>query len=102
MNRKFKMTAGELVSLSIVAVAAGAIAVALSVKSCSQPDYKLYEKNSSACDSITSVIEKRSSAKDSTKTVIKPTRKQKVKAIKQSNTPRQPKQRNYLDEPANE
>ena len=102
MNRKFKMTTGELVSLSIVAVAAGAITVALSVKSCSYPDYNRYEKTSLDCDSITSVIESRSSRIDSTKIVTKTNRKQKVKSNKPSNHPRLPKQRNYLDEPANE
>ena len=101
-KRKFKLTTGELLSLSMVAVAVGAITVATTVKSCSQPSDRLNDRNNLICDSITSLIEKSSNAADSAKTIEKKQRKKKGQTKKHHNSQRVPTQRNYLDEPANE
>ena len=98
MNKTFRMTSGELISLSIVAVVAGAIAVALLLRNCSGSG-RSNGHEQALCDSITSAIENRAVKHDSTKTAVKSKRK---KTLIKTNKVKEPKQRNYLDEPANE
>ena len=98
MNKTFRMTSGELISLSIVAVVAGAIAVALLLRNCSGSGRSIGHEQA-LCDSITSVIKNRAVKHDSTKNAAKSRRK---KTLIKTNKVKEPKQRNYLDEPANE
>lgn len=95
------MTSGELVSLSVVAIVVGAVIVGLIVKDCSGSE-RYNEQNKALCDSVTSVIENQVTKMDSTAKTDKTKHKKTSEKTKTVKPARQPKQRNYLDEPANE
>ncbi|MDE5568980.1 MAG: hypothetical protein K2K00_11220 [Muribaculaceae bacterium] len=101
MKKTFRMTSGELVSLSVVAIVVGAVIVGLIAKDCSGSE-RYNERDKAICDSVTSVIENQAVKKDSTVKVDKTKHKKTSGKTKTVKPVRLPKQRNYLDEPANE
>lgn len=101
MKKTLRMTAGELISLSVVAVVVGAIIVALLLNNCSGANQH-YEHEKAVCDSVTTAIEKQISNSDSCVTTIKRKHNKSASSNSKAKAQRTPKQRNYLDEPANE
>lgn len=97
MRSKFKLTSGELASLSALLIAVTAIAAVLLARSC-ETRGGLSDAVES-CDSITVAVEAaRSQHKNATVT-------KKHKRNRRDSVPkvqRKPLERNYLDEPANE
>lgn len=94
------MTAGELVALSVVVFFVGVIAVLSLVRSCStESDVMVRNRIVTSHDSIRYAVE---NAKVDSTTTDSKSRRKKDKSIKKNKQSTKPKQRNYLDEPANE
>ncbi len=102
MASRFKMTAMELASLSVLTLAVAAIVIILSLKGCSGEG--LPSEAVAASDSIANIVESKLASPDSlsvtTKSKSKKTKKSRKKKVKAAR--KQPKERNYLDEPVNE
>lgn len=102
MGRRLKLTAMELGSLSMLALATVSIAVILSVKNCSESGRPT--PSTETVDSIASVVKTHQAAPDSLKSAAKAEndkdRRKKKKTIKQRR--KVPAHRNHLDEPAND
>lgn len=89
----------ELAALSVLTIVVAAITVTLTVKSCNGNSGQSTDQT---CDSITTIVESRLASPDSLQSIEKNNRKKKKKAEKIKAPRKQPKQRNYLDEPVNE
>ena len=90
----------ELAALSVLTIVVAAITVTLTVKSCNDNSGQSTDLR---CDSITTIVESRLASPDSLQSIEKNNRKKKKKKAEKIKAPRkQPKQRNYLDEPVNE
>ena len=89
----------ELAALSVLTIVVAAITVTLTVKSCNDNSGQSTDRT---CDSITTIVESRLASPDSLQSIEKNNRKKKKKAEKIKAPRKQPKQRNYLDEPVNE
>ena len=96
MSAGSKLSSGGLASLAALLIAVAVIAAVLLGRSCGAQNPQTV--TSEVCDSITAVIQaERSHRSDST--TSKKYRKKKNTVRKE---PRKPRERNYLDEPANE